>query len=424
MKVEIQELSPVRKALSIEAAPDEVAKETDAVVRRFAASVRIPGFRAGKAPVDLVRKRFAKEIGEDVKERLVTRLWGEAVRDRGLKPLGDPVLEEVTDAEGSLRFRTTFEVAPSFTVQGYRGVEVEERAGAVAEEEVDRALESIREAHARYVVEEGRAAETGDLLIADVEETVDGGETDSKERAAIEVGHADHLPPFTEALLGAKAGDRREFHVTYPAEYPAERLAGRSVRYAIAVHEVKRREVPALDDEFAKDLGDLADLAALRARVREDLETRKSAEAKRAVRQSLLDKVLLENPVVLPEVLVEEEIRSRLEDMVRAMILHGLDPRAEDFDWKALRDRQEEPARKAVHARLVLDAVAEAEGLSVDPSEVDERIRLEAERIGEKAETVRARLRKGGGLEALQIQLVREKSLDFMTSVANIRKVE
>ncbi len=424
MKVEIQDLSPVRKALSIEAAPDEVAKETDAVVRRFAASVRIPGFRAGKAPVDLVRKRFAKEIGEDVKERLVSRLWGEAVRDRGLKPLGDPILEEVTDAEGSLRFRTSFEVAPSFTVKGYRGVEVEERTGAVAEEEVDRALESIREAHARYVVEEGRAAETGDLLIADVEEAVEGGETESKERAAIEIGHADHLPAFTEALLGAKSGDRREFHVTYPAEYPSDRLAAKSVRYAIAVHEVKRREVPALDDEFAKDLGDLADLAALRARVREDLETRKSAEAKRAVRQSLLDKILLENPVVLPEVLVEEEIRSRLEDMVRAMILHGVDPRGADFDWKALRDRQEEPARKAVHARLVLDAVAEAEDLAVDPSEVDERIRLEAERIGETPETIRARLRKGGGLEALQIQLVREKSLDFMTSVANIRKVE
>lgn len=424
MKVELEDLSPVKKRLAVVAEGDEVARETEAVVRRFAAQVRIPGFRAGKAPIDLVRRRFAKEIEEDVRERLVVRMFRDAVAEKGLKPLGDPTLEDLDRTETGLSFKTTVEVLPTFQVDRYRGVEVRETKAAVGEADVEQALESLREAHVRYVAEEGRAAVHGDLLVADLEETVEGGEPRLRERAPIEVGHPDHLPAFTEAIEGAKPAETREFHVAYPSDFPGESLRGKTVRYRLTVHEVKRREVPAKDDDFARDVGDFESLSALEARIREDLLARKEAEARRALRQSILDKVLLENPIQLPEILVEDEIRSRLEDMVRSMVFHGIDPRTADMDWKALRDRQEEPARKTVHARLVLDAVAEAEGLTVDRAEVDLRIRAEAARIGESEEALRGRLQKGGGLQALTEQLLREKSLDFMTSVANIQGPE
>ncbi|HEX6852047.1 MAG TPA: trigger factor [Candidatus Polarisedimenticolaceae bacterium] len=425
MKIEVTEISPVKKTLSIEASEDEVSRETEAVVRRWASQVRIPGFRQGKVPVDLVRKRFAKEIQDDVRERLVSRLYAEAAREKGFRPLGDPVLDELKAEEGQpFTFKTTFEVLPEFAVKDYKGVEVRESAPQVGEAEIDEALDQLRNAHARYLAEEGRAAAAGDLLVADVTEAVDGEEPRTRERAMLEVGLTDQVPAFNDAIHGAKPGDDLDFHVVYPADFAIERLAGRNARYQIHVHEVKRRELPALDDEFAKDMGDFESFAALRERIRRDLEDRKLAEVRSATRQAVLDKVLLENPVALPEILVEDEIRERLEDMVRAMMYHGVDPRTAEIDWKAARDRQEEPARKTVHARLVLDAVAKAESITVDRAEVEARISREAERIGEKPAAVRERLSKGAGMQALEIQMVREKSLDFLTSVANIRRAE
>ena len=425
MKIELADLSPVKKSLAIEADPEEVSAETESVLRRYASQVRLPGFRQGKAPADMVRKRFAKEIEDDVKERLITRLWREATREKDLAPLGEPVLDELThEAGGPFRFKTTFEVLPRFEPKDYRGVEARQGASVVEEAEVDEALESIRQSHARYIVDAARAAQAGDVLVADFEEEAPGEDPKKRERAVIEVGGASNPEPFNAKIVGVQAGAALDFHVDYPNDHPAPALAGKRVRYGLAVHEVKRKELPPLDDEMAKDVGEFESLAALRARLRTDLEARKEAAARSAVRQSILDKVLLANPIPLPDVLVEEEIQHRLEDVVRDLMYHGVDPRQVELDWKELRDKNEEPARKIVHARLVLDAVARAEGVAVASGEVDGRIRREAERVGENPDALRARLTKSGGLQALEIQMVREKSLDLITSVANIHRPE
>jgi trigger factor len=240
----------------------------------------------------------------------------------------------------------------------------------------------------------------------------------------IEVGAEGHLPEFDAALAGATPGSDLTVTVPYPPDHRAAELAGKTVHFAIHVHEVKAREVPPLDDAFARDLGDFESLEALRTRVREDLMARKAEAARSAARQSVLDKVLLENPVPLPEHLVNDELRHRVEDMVRSLVLQGVDVEKMDLDWKEIGARQEEPARKTVHARMVLDAIAQAEGLTVDDSELDARLGREAERLGEAKAALRKRLQEGVGLEALKIQMVREKTLDFLTSVANIQSEE
>ena len=425
MKIELTDVSPVKKTMAVEVDAEDVSRETDEVIRRYASQVRLPGFRQGKAPIAMVKKRFAKEIEDDVRERMISRLWREATREKGLMPLGDPVLEELKHEVGSpFRFKTTFEVLPKLEVKDYKGVEAKEPSSAIGERDVADALESIRQGAARYVADEARLAEPGDVVVADLTEKAGGEEAKTRERMVLEVGAKENPDAFNAKLGGATAGALLEFEVAYPADHPAPALAGKTVAYRIKVHEVKRKEVPPLDDDLAKDLGEFADLAALRDRVRADLTERKAAAARAAVRQAVLDKVLLANPVVLPEVLVEEEIQHRLEDMVREMMFHGVDPRTMNLDWKQLRDRNEEPARKVVHARLVLDAIGLAEGVRVERGELDARIRREAERIGETYENVRERLAKGGGLQALEIQIVREKSLDLIGSVANIQKAE
>ncbi len=421
MKIEIKDISPVKKSLLIEADLDEVREETEDVVRRFARQAKIPGFRSGKVPLSLVKTRYSKEIREDVRDRLMARLHTEATAEKSLSPIADPLLEEVSFEEGQpLRFRTTFEVRPEFTPTNYRGIEVREASASLAADEVDRTLEEIRKSQVKLVTEDGRPATTGDIVVADVEGTPETGDPVRRERVHIEVGATANLPAFNDGLLGATAGEVREFLVSYPREYEAKHLAGQNVRYRITVHEVKRSELPELDDELAKDLGEFENLAALRARIRADLEERKRHEVRQMLRQSLLDKLLLENPIPLPDTLVEDEVHHRLEDVIRSLMTQGIDPRKIELDWKDLRERQVEPARKAVHARLVLDAIASREGITADAREIDDRIRLESERSGIEPAAMKKRLAAAGGLEALQNQMVREKSLDFLSSVANI----
>jgi trigger factor len=425
MKIELTDLSPVKKSLAVEVDVEEVSKETAAVLRRFTSQVRLPGFRQGKAPVDMVRKRFAKEIDEDVRERLISRLWREATSEKGLVPLGEPVLDDLKHEHGMpFQFKTTFEVLPKFEVKDYKGVEARRPPSDVDDSEVDEALESIRQSRARYVADEAHPAENGDVVIADLEEQPEGGELTKREKLLLEVGAAGNPEPFNLRLLGARAGAALAFDVDYPGDHPNASLAGKKVSYRLAVHEVKKKETPPLDDELAKGLGEFESLEALKARVRSDLTSRKAAMAHSGVRQAVLDKVLVANPIPLPDVLVEEEIQHRLEDMVREMMFQGLDPRKAELDWKQLRDRNEEPARKIVHARLVLDAVAAAEGVTVGRKDLDLRIRREAERIGEGYDALRLRLSKSGGLQALETQMVREKSLDLITSIANIQGAE
>jgi trigger factor len=425
MKIELTDSSPVKKILEIEIDAEAVTKETESVIKSFAAKAQIPGFRPGKAPHSVVRSRFAKEIKDDVRERLVARSFHEAAKDHNFKPLGNPALEEISDDnDGPLRFKTSFEVLPEIELKGHKGIEVRRPSAAVSEAELSKTLEELRESQAKLVTEEGRKAVTGDVLVADVEGAPEVGEPFNRERMMIEVGSTDNMPGFNEKLEEAEAGQELQFSIDFPKEHPVEAQAGKAVQYKIKVHEVKRRELPELDDEFAKDLGDFENLDALKSRIMEDLETRKKRESEMAVRQGVLDKLLLENPIVLPEILVEEEIRQRLEEMIRRMMMQGMDPEQMNLDWKELRQQQKEPARKSVHARLLLDALAEAEKIEVKSEEMDVRLRRDAEAMGENYDKFRAQLEKRGGLEVLNNQMIREKALDLMTSLANIQDEE
>jgi len=425
MKIELNDVSAVKKIMTVEVPPDVVDEERNSIIKGYRAKARIPGFRQGKAPTSVIRTRFAKELREDVRERVLTRAYSEAAKEKGLRPIADPVLDEVHDEDGKpFTFKTTFEVLPEIELKNYKEIEVRERKASVGDADVEKALEELQQSRTQLVAEEGRKAVTGDVLVADMEGTPEEGESFKRERMMIELGATDNLPAFNEQLEGLSGGDEKSFSVDYPAEYAAKELAGKTVAYELKVHEVKRREVPEIDDEFAKDMGEFDDLAALRARIHEDLEARQRHEIDGEVRQSLLQKLLIEHPVALPEVLVEQEIRQRLEELARNLVMQGVELEKADLDWKEIRAKQEEPARKAVHARLVLDAVARAENLRVSDEELNERIEHDARQMGQKPAELRQRLEQSGGPEILISQLVREKSLDLIKTFANISTEE
>jgi trigger factor len=422
MKIDLTDVSPVRKEMSVEVPVEDVEREKDSLLKSYRAKARIPGFRPGKAPIDVVRKRFKKELEEDIRERVVSSSFVKAAREKGLQPLGDPALDDVSHEDGKpLTFKTTFEVMPEIEPKGFDEIEVTGQVADVKDEDVQEALEQLQKSRVQLVAEEGRLAEQGDVVYIKVTGTPDEGEPFSQERLPIEIGAENNIKQFNEKLVGAGVGGKLEFPVEYPKSYGAENLAGRRVEYAVEVLEVKKPVLPALDDEFAKDLGDFDDLEALKVKIREDLEGRKKHESDMAIRQSVLDKVLIKNPVVLPDVLVEREIHRRLEELVRNMYMQGVDPEKEKIDWVDVRKKQEEPARKAVHARLILDAVARKEEVTIEAKELDERIQEDAKQMGQSPEALRAKLKEHHGTEALKAQMVREKALDYLTSVANIQ---
>ena len=335
MKIDVTDLSPVKKSLSIEIGADIIEREAKSVLGNYARKAKIPGFRPGKAPLSVIKTRFKQEVEEDVRERVMTRYYQKATQEKGLVPLGEPVVDDFDFKEGEpMRFKTTFEVLPKVELKDYKGIEAKRPTSKVDDSEVDGALEQLRESRTQLAaLEEGTAAGTGDILIADLAGTPDEGEAFDREKMFLEVGASEHVPAFNEKIEGAKAGDELDFSVDYPKEYNIPDLAGKTVRYVVKVHEVKRKQVPELDDEFAKDLGDFADMAALRDRVLKDLQHRKGHEAENAVRNAVLDKLLLDNPVVLPDVLVETETRARLEEMIREMMMQGMDPGKMEMDW-------------------------------------------------------------------------------------------
>ena len=397
------------------------------MLRRYTEPGASPGVPAGKAPVDMVRKRFAKEIDDDVRERLISRLWREATSEKGLIPLGDPVLDDLKHEHGMpFQFKTTFEVLPKFEVKDYRGVEAKTppvRASKTPRS-TRRSSRSGSRTPATSPTRRGwrrpATSSSPTSTSSPREERDEAGEAAARGRGA---GNPE---PFNaEDRSARRTGAALAFEVDYPADH-AERRSGREEGQLPARRSRGEAERDAAARRRAgQGLGRIRQsrgaqgARALRPRRRE-----RPRMAHSGVRQAILDKVLVANPVPLPDVLVEEEIQHRLEDMVREMMFHGVDPRKAELDWKQLRDRNEEPARKIVHARLVLDAIAAAEGVTVNRKDLDVRIRREAERIGEGYDELRLRLSKSGGLQALETQMVREKSLDLITSIANIQGAE
>lgn len=421
MKIEVNNISAVKKTMTVEVPPDMVAHERKHVVEGYAAKANIPGFRPGKAPLSVIEKRFAKELREEIRERVLTRAYAQAAKEKGLQPIADPMLDEVNDEAGEpFSFKTTFEIMPEIELKDYKGIEVRERKPVVGDAEIDKALEEIQLSRTQLVTEEDRVAVTGDVLLADIVGTPDEGEGFNRENMMIEVGATDNIPAFNDNVEGLAGGDSKSFSVKYPDDYGAPELAGRTVAYELTVHEVKRRETPEIDDEFAKDLGDFDDLAALKARIREDLEMRQKQEIDSEVRQTLLQKLVTDHPIVLPETLVEQEIRFRLEELARRMMSQGVDLEKADLNWKEIRDEQDEPSRKSVHARLLLDAIGRAEGLEISDEELNERIAHDAQHLGKKPAELRQQLEQAGGAQALVSQLLRDKSLDLVKTSANI----
>jgi len=412
-----------RRELDLEIPAEEVQKAMERVAREFARVARVPGFRPGKAPVTLIRRRFAEDIKSEVLQSLLPERIEQAVTEQKMVPVTRPHVEQVDFAEGGpLKFKATFEVLPDFPLGDYQNLEVEVDALEITDAEVEKSLTEMRERAATFVPVEGRPIADGDYAQIELVGTpVGGGEPLRGENVLCHIGAEETLGAFSENLRGAQTGDHRRFEVRYPEDFPDPKLAGKVYTYAIEIVANKEKKLPELNDEFAKDVSEAATLEELRGKIRQNLEAERDLRRTHQAHDRIVSKLIAAHDFPVPEALIEQQMDVRLERAIRSLAAQGVDPRAVNVDWVTLRRRQRDRALEDVKAELILDRIASAEGIEADEQEVQRQIALLAERSGESATAVQARLTKQGALDRIKSKLRSDKTLEWLYKKTRIR---
>ena len=428
MKSELVDVNETRRDLSIEVPSEVVDEAIGHAAAKLGRSARIPGFRPGKVPANVIRQRFKPQIMQDVAEHLVSKAVGDALVEKGVEPIATPDIKDLVLEEGKpLTFKASFDVVPSFDPGDLAAIEAIEPAAAVEDEAVNQSLERLRERHARYEAVERGAVEAGHTVVVSLERQgtdQDGkrGEVDKHETVTIELGAPSNPPGFDDQMIGMTPATTKTFTITYPQDYAIPELAGGTVDYTVTLKEIKQRVVPALDDELAKDLGEFESLDALRAHVRHDLEHEARHAAERQLRQDVMKQLASRVPFPVPDSLVEREIERRLEDFARRLMEQRIDPRQANIDWNAFREGQRGPATEAVGSAIVLDEISRRDAIDVTDDEIEGELQRYAEQTGHSVASIRARLQKEGELGRLAAGLRREKTVKHVLSRAQITK--
>ena len=409
-----------RREIELEIPAENVQKATDKVVRDIARIARIPGFRPGKAPVTIVRRRFADDIQGEVVQSLVPEFLEKALDEKNLVPVTRPEVDKVEFKDGEpLRFRAVFEVLPEFELGDYKNLPVQVDEIEIGDAQVDKALEEMRERAATFVPVEGRPAQDGDYaLIKLMGAPAGGGDPVQADNIMCHLGAEETIGSFTENLRGATPGETRQFDSVYPEDYPDPKLAGKTYHYSVDVQGIKEKKLPELNDEFAKDAageqGGAQTLAELRQKIRESLDAAKVRQQSAQAREKILEQIVKQHEFPVPEALIEHQMDVRLERVVRSLAAQGMDPRAANVDWVSLRRSQRDRAVADVKAELLLDRIATAEKIEATDEDLEKEIAAAAEASGESATSLRARLTKQGALDRMKSKLRSDKTIEWL----------
>lgn len=399
---------------------EDVSKAFRKTTRAYQKYARTPGFRPGKTPESVIRRKYANEIRKEVIDSLLPERFQQGVRELGVKPVGQPQVTELNIEDGQpLHVKAVFEYIPEFSIDGYKDVTVEKAPVEVTDEEFNRELEELRESRATVEpVEEDRAIMDGDwaqisyngLISGEAEAAPIAGED-----ALVEVGGKETVTAFTEVLRGAKVGQELKAEVIYPEDYQEPKLVGKTVAYEVTVKAIKKRNKPELTDEFAKEIGNYENLDELKNRIREHMENRKRRSAEGETKDKLFAAMVERFSFPVPESLVQEQVDARLERGLRALAAQGMSTeQMRKLDFGRLRAAQRDSAVAEVQTNLILDKIAASENVKIGDEEVDREIHMAALQSREPVDTIRERLTQDGGLARIREQMKREKTANLL----------
>ena len=408
------------RELVLDVPAEDVTKAFRTVTRNYQKYAKIPGFRPGKVPESVVRRRYSSEIRKEVIDGLLPERFNRGVRELGVQPIGQPQVTELTVEEGQpLHVKAAFEYIPAFSIEGYKDVTVEKPSVELTDEEFQYEMSQLRESRATIEpVEEDRALVDGDW--AQISYT---GQVEGEPEAApiagqdslVEIGGKDTVAAFNDVLRGAKPGQELKAEVIYPADYAEPSLAGKTVSYEVTVEAIKKRIVPELSDDFVKELGQYESLSELETRVREHMANRKRRSVAAQTKDKLFAALTEKFSFPVPESLVQDQVDARLDRGLRALAAQGMETeQMRKLDFSRLRAAQRDGAVSEVKTNLLLDKIAETEGITVSDEELDRELQLAALQSNEPVEALRQRLTQDGGLARIREQMKREKTANVL----------
>ncbi|MFD1065409.1 trigger factor [Oceanobacillus locisalsi] len=407
--------------LTFEVSAEEFDQALDQAFKKVSKDVQIPGFRKGKIPRSIFEKRFGVEsLYQDAVDIVLPGAYSAAVDEANIFPIAQPSVDiEQIEKGQPLVFTAEVEVKPEAKLGEYKGLEVEEQSVEVTDEEVEQEIENLRERHAELVVKEDEAIENGDTAVIDFEGFKDGVpfEGGKDENHSLEIGSGQFIPGFEEQLIGKKAGDETEVKITFPEEYHAEDLAGQEAVFEVKIHEVKSKELPELDDEFAKDADeDVETLDELKTKKREELEANKQQQAENEKREALVQQVTEDVEVEVPEAMVDSEVDQMYREFEQQLQMQGMTmemySQFSGQDENALKEQMREDAEKRVKTNLALEAIVEAENLEASQEDIDAELEKMSSTYGiEKDQLVQM---LGGSTEMLEKDLKTRAAIDFL----------
>jgi len=376
----------------------------------------LKGFRPGKAPEAIIRQYYSGEIRQEALDKLIPEYLKKEYDRQNLQVVSRPDIKDLQYAEsGDVTFKAELEVAPEFELGNYRGVEIPYSEPQVTDSDVDERIESVRESRAQHVNVDPRPAQDGDHCLVDLH-PISGLDADSAHQhdINIEIAAKDTFPEFTEALRGAQPGESREAEIVYPEDYAAEKLAGKTVRFKIDLKQIRLKELPELNDEFAKDLGDFQSLEELRTEVRKTIFHERELSAQNEAKNAIMEKLVDAHPFPVPDVFVDQQVQGMIEGQLRSLASQGVDVGKLKLDWKELRKGQAERAARDVRASLILEKVAVAESIFTTQEEVDAELSRVSRQQREPIAAVRMRFEKDGTLGRIASRIRTEKTLGFL----------
>jgi trigger factor len=424
MKTSVDAVSGVEKKIRVEIPADEVSRRIEEEFVELRKVVPLKGFRKGKAPMDMVKRLFRDSVKAEVSERLVKESLSDAIKDKDLKVLSMGGVDGGKLVEGEdFVFTTTVEVVPEVEAKDYKGLPVSMEKAEVTDEDVATAIERLRTPYARFLPEEGRKAQRGDLAEFGFTATSGGETVESNDDVSIVL--ANGIPfgtEFEEKMLGVGAGEARSFEIAFPPHHPVPKYAGKTVAFEVKVRGVRERKLPDLDDAFAKQFGDVEGLDDLRAKMRERLVAEASERARRGA-EELLRKGLAERNVFdVPATLVKRQTVAMIRDTVERMGSQGVDLKKMKLDVDKMSERLAPSAERMVRVGLLIDAIARQENMDVAFSEIDAEMRRMAEAAGMELEKIRETYGSEEQLDALRDRLLEAKVMNFLMENADVKE--
>lgn len=421
MSAKLEKLEKNQAVLTIEVDAEKVNQGLDAAFKKVVTKVNVPGFRKGKMPRQMFEKRFGVEsLYQDAIDILLPEAYANAIVETGIEPVDRPEIDvEQIEKGKSMIFKATVTVKPEVKLGEYKGLEVEAFDTNVTDEEVENELKSLQEKQAELVVkEEGTAAE-GDTVVIDFEGFVDGAafEGGKAENYSLELGSGSFIPGFEEQLVGAATGEEKDVEVSFPEEYHAAELAGKPATFKVKLHEIKGKELPALDDEFAKDADEEVEtLDELKTKIKDRLTHDKEHQKEHHVRDTIVEKAAANAEIEVPDAMVDTEVDRMINEFEQRLQMQGMNLELyfqfSGQDEAALRGQMKEEAATRVRVNLTLEAIAKAENIEVTDEEVNAELEKMAEMYNMTVENIKAAL--GGSLDGIKGDLQLKKAVDFL----------